>query len=158
MAFATKSNFVNVFCYSWFFYGFTYFAQVLSMAFMLKEEKGAEIGDQGWSAFLQTNIFSILTNIKTPCVGWTTVQLIHRHIAQVNPKQNIFSVASDSKCKVWVSIIFAQLWLSVKSNLSSQLTKLNLWLQILTKMLLRHAHISWWPCLLRAFFPVNWQN
>ena len=158
MAFAKKSNFVNVFCYSWFFYGFTYFAQVLSMAFMLKEEKGAEIGDQGWSAFLQTNIFSILTNIKTPCVGWTTVQLIHRHIAQVNPKQNIISVASDSKCKVWVSIIFAQLWLSVKSNLSSQLTKLNLWLQILTKMLLRHAHISWWPCLLRAFFPVNWQN
>ena len=103
-------------------------------------------------------IFSILTNIKTPFVGWTTVQLIHRHIAQVNPKQNIISVASDSKCKVWVSIIFAQLWLSVKSNLSSQLTKLNLWLQILTKMFLRHGHISGWPCLLRAFFPVNWPN
>ena len=147
MAFAKKSNFVNVFCYSWFFYGFTYFAQVLSMAFMLKEEKGAEIGDQGWSAFLQTNIFSILTNIKTPCVGWTTVQLLHRHIAQVNPKfQSIFSVCSDSKCKVWVSIIFAHLWLSVKSNLSSQVTKLNLWLPISTKMLPSHAHISGWPC------------
>ena len=70
------------------------------MAFMLKEEKGAEIGDQGLQTFLQTNIFSILTNIKTPCVGWTTLQLLHRHIAQVNPKfQNIFSVCSDSKCK-----------------------------------------------------------
>ena len=55
-------------------------------------------------------------------------------------------MCSDSKCKVWLSIIFAQLWLSVKSNLSSQLTKLNLWLPISTKMLPRHVHISGWPC------------
>ena len=81
----------------------------------------------------QNFIFSIktkpFTNIKTSCVGWTTVQLIHRHTAQVNTRCSYFRMT-----------------LSVKSIISSKMTKLNLWLPISTKMPPRYVHISGWPC------------